>query len=674
MFAYRGPGLVLLLLLGVALIVPVKRSDADAKKPDAVTIVVDNGLSDDDRKEFYRLAEGSEIIPSDWLGALQSIKTGTLFVKDLSRFGLIEAPDGEVLDYGPDKVKLPVGLTLVDVNEKRLPPEVLGKVVGVNCASCHVTEMTYTPAAKDGAKAPVKIRIDGAPARFNVEGFYEELFESVVATVKDKALFAAFLARLDQNKNKSKISRLLILLQPHLKGIGKDENKLAAALISRVKALLDHKAPQPPADVAADIAALYRSILTAPLDKRKDLVQALLKKQKDAIPGADVLRSLANEKPGAVGALASALAGIGVEELAILEARLVFLKRLRALHAPGVPQFPPGPGRVDAFVTARNLLFDPEDNILATSPVRFPALWVLGPKPDPKFWLHWDGNTNSMMERNIGQSLGLGAVADPTNFWSTVRPKDLHTLEGYARKLKPPQWPKAFGAVDSVSKDYENGKKLYQTYCAGCHDFKPGDALPPGAQKAPQGGVVFSLKAIGTDPERANNFARRLHPMKGESDAGPEFAAKLGTLLTAIKKQAYKDNGISEKEEASMDLPQAQIRWQTTVGYVARPLSGVWARAPYLHNGSVPTLDDLLKPASQRPWVFPVGHSEYDPIKVGYVSSFAEVPLQQRANVFLFDTRLKGNSNAGHEGKEYGTELSDEDRRALLTYLKTLGG
>jgi hypothetical protein len=665
------PELILPLLLVVLLIVPAKRTEADSRKPDAAaTVVADNGLTDDDRKDFYHLAEGSELIPSDWLAAIQSVQTGKLFIDNLARFGLIEEPNGPLLDYGPGQVKLPVGLTLVDA--QRLPPDVLGKVVGVNCASCHVTQMTYTPAAKDGRTAPVTIRIDGAPARFDVERFYEELFESVVATVTDNARFAGFLARLDQNKNKSKVSRLLILLQPQLKGISKDEDKIAKALISRVQSLLGSNAPQPPIDAAA----LYRSILTAPADKRKDFVQALLKKQKDlAIPGADtLLNSLANEKPAAGGALASALAGIGVEELAILEARLVFLKRLRALHAPGVPQFPPGPGRIDAFVTARNLLFKPEDNIPASSPVRFPALWVLGPTPDPKLWLHWDGNTNSMMERNIGQSLGLGAVADPDKFWSTVRPKNLHALEGYARKLKPPQWPKPFGAVDPASKDYANGKKLYDTYCARCHDIKPGDALPPEAQKVPEGGFVFPLKVIGTDPERANNFAKKLRSIKGDADSSAEFAKNLGALLTSIKKQAYQDNGIPDEESAKMDLPQEDIRWLTTLGYVARPLSGVWGRAPYLHNGSVPTLDDLLKPVSQRPWVFPVGHSEYDPVKVGYVSSFAKVPAEQRTNVFLFDTRLKGNSNSGHEGKAYGTELNDHDRRALLTYLKGLGG
>jgi mono/diheme cytochrome c family protein len=647
------------LLLGVALALPAPRTGAEGNKPGAGPAVVhaNDDLTKEEREDFYHLPEGSELIPADWLGALVSVKTGKRFVEGLGRFGLLDDPDGPVLDYGPGRIKMPVGLTLVE--PLRLPAGVLGKVVGVNCASCHTGEMTYTPPGQ-GAK-PVTVRVDGAPARFDVEGFYQEMFQSVEATVATKERFAAFLKRLDENKNKSKLSRLLIKLGPYLAGAA-DGDELAKALVGRVQGLLA-AGPLPPGGAAP----LYHAILTAPAEKRAGLVKDLLQKQAEQkVPAAaDLLARLAHKPTDAKEDLRAALRGVAVEELALLEARLVFLKRLRGLHAPGVPQYPPGPGRVDAFVTARNLLFDQQFNIPASSPVRFPALWVLGPKPDAKAWLHWDGNTNSVMERNIGQALGLGAVADPKNAWSTVRPKELHQLEGHARKLKAPRWPASFGRIDRKSQEYRDGEKLYAGLCARCHDAKPGKP-PAGGKIAPDGGVVFPASAIGTDPERANNFAARL--------GKDELAAKLGEVLRAIKEQAYKDAKIPPAERAKMDLPQKDIRWQTTRGYVARPLAGAWARAPYLHNGSVPTLDDLLKPAAQRPWVFPVGHSEYDPEKVGHVSEFARVPPSQRKSVFLFDTRVKGNSNAGHEGKDYGTELKEKERKALLTYLKALGG
>src|SRR5690606_7787147 len=96
--------------------------------------------------------------------------------------------------------------------------------------------------------------------------------------------------------------------------------------------------------------------------------------------------------------------------------------------------------------------------------------------------------------------------------------------------------------------------------------------------------------------------------------------------------------------------------------YKARPLNGVWASAPYLHNGSVPSIYDLLLPAAQRPQQFYVGNIALDVNKVGYETGEA-------ANSSLFDTQLPGNSNAGHE---YGTALSDEERWALVEYVKSL--
>ena len=102
-------------------------------------------------------------------------------------------------------------------------------------------------------------------------------------------------------------------------------------------------------------------------------------------------------------------------------------------------------------------------------------------------------------------------------------------------------------------------------------------------------------------------------------------------------------------------------KWRTTGKYAGRPLTGVWASPPYLHNGSVPTLYHLLLPAAKRPTTFPLGHREYDPVKVGYVT---EVAGKSR---FVMDTTQDGNHNTGHE---YGTDLSEDDRMALLEYLK----
>jgi hypothetical protein len=83
----------------------------------------------------------------------------------------------------------------------------------------------------------------------------------------------------------------------------------------------------------------------------------------------------------------------------------------------------------------------------------------------------------------------------------------------------------------------------------------------------------------------------------------------------------------------------------------------------------VPTLDDLLKPEEERPVSFPIGHREYDPVKLGYVSERSKVPAAEHARIVMYDTRIVGNSNRGHN---YGTHLSSSDREALLEYLKVM--
>jgi hypothetical protein len=114
------------------------------------------------------------------------------------------------------------------------------------------------------------------------------------------------------------------------------------------------------------------------------------------------------------------------------------------------------------------------------------------------------------------------------------------------------------------------------------------------------------------------------------------------------------------------------------VVYKGRPLQGIWATAPYLHNGSVPTLYDLLLPPAQRRSSFPVGTREFDPVHVGFctaqLADHCAKPMPADSFVFHATTTagapIDGNSNAGHD---YGNDrLTDADRAALVEYMKTL--
>jgi hypothetical protein len=101
-------------------------------------------------------------------------------------------------------------------------------------------------------------------------------------------------------------------------------------------------------------------------------------------------------------------------------------------------------------------------------------------------------------------------------------------------------------------------------------------------------------------------------------------------------------------------------------GYVAESLDGIWMRGPYLHNGSVPSVADLLKDPAQRPASFYRGNNLLNKQDLGFVSDLAQ---EKGLHFALFDTRQPGNSNAGHL---YGIDLSDHDKKAIIEYLKTL--
>jgi cytochrome c peroxidase len=113
------------------------------------------------------------------------------------------------------------------------------------------------------------------------------------------------------------------------------------------------------------------------------------------------------------------------------------------------------------------------------------------------------------------------------------------------------------------------------------------------------------------------------------------------------------------------ESPYRFKRFRKTDGYANHPLDGIWARAPYLHNGSVPTLRDLLNAPEQRPTSFFRGYDVFDRARVGFVTDVAE---EDGRRFFRYDTAIPGNSNAGHL---YGVSLSDEDKQAIVEYLKT---
>ena len=154
---------------------------------------------------------------------------------------------------------------------------------------------------------------------------------------------------------------------------------------------------------------------------------------------------------------------------------------------------------------------------------------------------------------------------------------------------------------------------------------------------------------------------------------GNSFARTVQAAVDSIKQKAYAAAGIDAAQQRIMeDLDRrGSVTWRDTLldtqppygPYAARPLHGIWAAAPYLHNGSVPTLYHLLLPPEQRPKTFALGEREYDPMKVG----FAVGKACDKQDCGIDTTRI-GDGNSGHI---WGTDLAESDRMALLEYLKT---
>lgn len=590
-------------------------------RPDP-SIVADynNGLTAKQKENFYHLSQGSEIIPWALLTAVDAGKDSTKpFVENLARYGLLPDP---ARDDG-----LPVGLTVAS------NPFTFGMdFVGINCAACHVSELHHNGKA---------IRVDGAPNMFNMQLFYSDAIDALTASFHDK----------------SKLWRAL-------KRLGRQD--------------------------------FQRYGVAAPFIRPATLVYA----------GADVL--LHRDR---------------------FNARYELIQVIDVAKANRDPSHPTsGFGRLDAFDGARNFIFTrlrnkgeafevkKDDLVKLDAAVKFPPLWSLKSsppepadyssqqtKPFPQVsgfkdydWIEWTINTNTVMERDITETLGAGApvVLDPeasSIFESSIPITNMHELEWTAYYIDPPKWPTAiFGEIKTDLA--AAGQRIFQSRCAGCHEY--------GADQRTAKGLIKLRgkrpEEVGTDPTvavrvscpmlqvgelniQAKKYtAEQLQEVKDCQGvtAGAKlysFAATVQAAVDTIKQKAYVAAGIGTAEQQAWEdfARRGPDAWRDTLldtqapygPYAPRPLHGIWAAAPYLHNGSVPTLYDLLSPPAQRPKSFALGSREYDPVKLGFVVG---TPCSQVDCVV--DSAHPGDGNGGHV---FGTDLSESDRMALLEYLKT---
>jgi len=366
-----------------------------------------------------------------------------------------------------------------------------------------------------------------------------------------------------------------------------------------------------------------------------------------------------------------------------LEVYIDELANMKKLNQPG--NTPPLPGRADAFGTARAMFF--ADFQPLTAPASYPHIWGF----EHTAWYHWNANTNSVLERNLGQALGLGGGIDLTNCKTTIDLNALDRMERLGYKIGPPVWPEELGPIDQASA--VRGRAIYMgqgTYntperggCAGCHeDYK---TIQDG-EVTLKDYALHPLSVMKTDPNEAWNSIPRVLQRGDvcEGNSGPIDRMGFGQAHEMLLGRIRVDLSVQSLSDHSLfNGGRSRPVWRSTVlcedpsqkefkgrpvgdcpVYPSKPHLGVWATAPYLHNGSVPTLWDMLKPPDERPKQFNVGHREYDPVNVGYVQTSPPDPKYP-----IFDTTLDGNKNSGHP---FGIGLADTEKRDLIEFLKSI--
>ena len=343
-----------------------------------------------------------------------------------------------------------------------------------------------------------------------------------------------------------------------------------------------------------------------------------------------------------------------------------------------------GPGRVDTFNPYKTIQFNfPMDEAHISAAALngssdYPAIWQQSPREGMN--LHWDGNNDSVAERNLSAALGAGVTP------VTVDRPAIQRIEAWMRRLPAPRYP---GAVDEAVA--RKGEALFTRYCAACHGrlatpapLQPERAsavaayVPPPSQDctAPQ---VMPYRAAPAPAIRSNedekaaaygegafayaaampyDYDRGRYPCLGQVEPLDRIGTDPGRWLSYTREFAAAQNLLYA------GYPWRFHRFRKTGGYASQPLDGIWARSPYLHNGSVPNLRALLDAPAARPAQWYRGSDELDLQNVGYRSDSAAP-----GRLFRFDTRRLGNSNSGHE---YGTFLSDAQKDAIVEYMKKL--
>lgn len=589
--------------MGLAGLIAIAAASALAETAAQPIVFADQGSAwtPEKRAAFYVEDQGSRLIPYAWYKALRQADGMPFGDGALTRYGYLANPSA------PERPDLPIGFSVADSAQ--------GPSVGITCAACHTRDILV---------GSTTYRIDGAPAFADFQPFIVDLDAAVLRVLASGQAFESFAAS---------------VLGPEA-------------------------------------------------------------------------------KPEAVRALHEAVS--------------LWSLRFHTLISQSVPLDKPwGPARLDAIAMIYNHLngldlgpaptYILDGNMaIADAPVRYPFLWNSA-RQDKTQWGGWapNGTPQLALGRNFGELVGVFALFHP-------KPKDAATpldhdylsvnsanLSGLAlteaamAELRPPIWPFAVDRTLAAQGEAIFNRPAEKGGCVDCHGISEGEPRPPNPnpwrtptvdagtdihqwqivlRSARTGALEGAVVPGVVGPLKANDLS--LNVLKAA------VTGTLGQLQSANAPPAEhaappapdaKENGKQQRSGPIADPATVPVQAQGDVKvpdglgsksappdappgtfvYEARVLQGIWAAAPYLHNGSVPTLAELLKPSAQRVKIFELGPA-YDIQNVGLAR---EQPTHFTLTTTGCEDRASGNSNCGHD---YGTELPDAEKAALIEYLKTL--
>ncbi len=576
---------------------------AQAPGPTGAPTYLDQGWTETQRQLFYTTTQGSQLMPLAWFLALERPTTEDLFIADsLERFGFLPNPKSASNPNG-----LPVGFA-EDPSD--------GAWIGLTCSACHTGQVEYRG---------TMVRIDGGPADTDVFAFVTELNASLQSTLGDSAKFDRFATKVVGSDSR----------RQH------DLRNQLTRFAAYFSTFLDTSTPDSPWGPA---------------------------------------------RVDAFGMIFNRVSSIDLSDATLWS------------------WFQP----LEANAQKPN------------APVSYPFLWGTS-RQDHVQWNAVAKNTKpyERLGRNVAEVLGVFArinIKKPTlldaGYVSSVNATNQWMIEEkLIHNLKSPQWPVAtLGEIDQAKA--AQGAALYTKYCVSCHALFDRNGTSTITVKQ------IPISDVNTDQTMAMNGACRMvdtgvlagtrqppvigHKLEQQDyvmnlasnegigvleawlAAGGEFAAANTSAARSRARTTAQPSGQAQPGTSAPNatsttasprsltqLQQAPVPFELTSGpgnctgapkvYKAAPLPGIWATAPYLHNGSVANLYQLLLPADQRLQSFKVGSREFDPLNVGF---------DQAGGTFDFDTTVVGNSNKGHEYAT--TKLTDEQRWQLVEFLKTL--